>query len=223
MSSASRCIRLRPASATCAWRRWRTTLREQRSTRQNVTRRQLDSLTLGACDELDARPISSMLMSAPSGGYDTDEIKVTDSGASALCLAFARFMAGESNLGLVMNWCKSSKTDVEAVMRLRGDPFFTRLFGINAAIGDALFAQPVSREFDITQDEVARRVVDAYTRGAANPRGMSHPVLSLAAVNGSALDATPLRALQRAPLSDGAPLDRRQRIAGSLDELIRRR
>ena len=108
-----------------------------------VTRRQLDSLTIGACDELDARPISSMLMSAPSGGYNTDEIKVTDSGASALCLAFARFMAGESNLGLVMSWCKSSKTDVEAVMRLRGGPFFTRPLGINAAISDALFAQAV--------------------------------------------------------------------------------
>lgn len=169
-----------------------------------VTRRQLDSLTLGACDELDARPISSMLMSAPSGGYDTDEIKVTDSGASALCLAFARFMAGESDLGLVMSWCKSSKTDVEAVMRLRGDPFFTRPLGINAMIGDALFAQAVSHKFDITQGEVARRVVDAYTRGAANPRGMSHPVPSLATVNDSAIDATPLRVLQRAPLSDGA-------------------
>ena len=77
-----------------------------------VTRRQLDSLTLGACDELDGRPISSMLMSAPAGGYGTDEIKVTDSGASALCLAYARFLAGESQLGLVANSravaCKSA-------------------------------------------------------------------------------------------------------------------
>ena len=169
-----------------------------------VTRRQLDSLTLGACDELDGRPISSMLMSAPSGGYDTDEIKVTDSGASALCLAYARFLSGESNLGLVMSWCKSSKTDVDTVMRLRGDPFFTRPLGINATIGDALFAQAVGREFDITEAEVGKRVVDAYTRAAKNPRGMSHPVPDIAAVNDSAIDATPLRALQRAPLTDGA-------------------
>jgi acetyl-CoA acetyltransferase len=33
---------------------------------------------------------------------------------------------------------------------------------------------------------------------------MSHPVPSVVAVNGSPLDATPLRALQRAPLTDGA-------------------
>jgi acetyl-CoA acetyltransferase len=169
-----------------------------------VTRRQLDSLTLGACDELDGRPISSMLMSAPAGGYNTDEIKVTDSGASALCLAFARFASGESDLGLVMSWCKSSKTDVEAVMRLRGDPFFTRPLGIGAAIGDALFAQAIGREFGIGEDEVARRVVAAYARGARNPRGMSHPVPSIDAVSGSPIEATPLRALQRAPLTDGA-------------------
>ena len=99
-----------------------------------VTRAQLDSLTIGACDELDGRPISSMLMSAPAGGYGVDEIKVTNSGASALALAYARFLAGESDLGLVVSWCKSSKTDVEGVMRLRGEPFYTRPLGVGALV-----------------------------------------------------------------------------------------
>ena len=169
-----------------------------------VSRRQLDSLTLGACDELDGRPISSMLMSAPAGGYETDEIKVTDSGATALCLAYARFAAGESRLGLVVSWCKSSKTDVESVMRLRGDPFYTRPLGIGSAISDALFAQAVGHEFAIREAEVAKRVVAAYARGAKNPRGMGHPVPDVEAVNRSPFDATPLRAAHRAPLTDGA-------------------
>ncbi len=169
-----------------------------------VSRGQLDSVTLGACDELDARPISSMLMTAPAGGYDTDEIKVTDSGASALCLAYARFAAGESQLGLVTSWCKSSKTDVELVMRLRGDPFFTRPLGIDMTVSDALFAQSVSDEFSLPPGEVDRRVVDAYRRAAANPRGMSHKVPSAESVAGSDYEATPLRRGHRAPLSDGA-------------------
>src|SRR5439155_3369882 len=169
-----------------------------------VTRRQLDSLTLGACDELDGRPISSMLMSAPAGGYGIDEIKVTDSGASALCLAYARFLAGESQLGLVASWCKSSKTDVEAVMRLRGDPFYTRPLGIGAAVSDAFFAQAVSEEFAVEEDEVVRRVVDAYARAAKNPRGIRHAVPTAESVTASAFDAVPLRSAQRAPLTDGA-------------------
>ena len=169
-----------------------------------VTRRQLDSVTLGSSDELDGRPISSMLMSAPAGGYETDEIKVTDSGATALCMAYARFLSGESQLGLVVSWCKSSKSDVEAVMRLRGDPFYTRPLGIGATISDALFAQAVAAEFGIDEEEVARRVVGAYARAAGNPRGIRHAVPSLESVGRSPFEAMPLRSAQRAPLTDGA-------------------
>lgn len=169
-----------------------------------VSRPQLDSLTLGACDELDGRPISSMLMSAPVGGYNTDEIKVTDSGASALGLAYARFLSGESQLGLVMSWCKTSKTDVETVMRLRGDPFYTRPLGIGGVTSDAMFAQAVGEEFGIGQDEIAGRVAAAYQRAARNPRGMKHPVPSVESIRTSGYEATPLRAAHRAPYTDGA-------------------
>lgn len=170
----------------------------------SVDRGQLDSLTIGACDELDGRPISSMLMTAPAGGYQTDEIKVTDSGASALCLAYARFVAGESHLGVVASWCKSSKTDIESVMRLRADPFYTRPLGIGMAVGDALFAQAVAAEFGVSEAEVAQRVVNAYTRALPNSRGMRHAVPTIDSVNQSTCDALPLRSAHRAPLTDGA-------------------
>lgn len=169
-----------------------------------VSRRQLDSVSIGACDELDGRPISSMLMTAPAGGYNTDEIKVTDSGLSALCLAYARFLAGESQLGLVVSWCKSSKTDVEAVMRLRGDPFYTRPLGLDGTVSDAMFAQAVSDRFGISDDEVAIRVVQAYARAARNERGLRFPVPTQEAVANSPFDALPLRRAHRAPLTDGA-------------------
>lgn len=170
----------------------------------NVARGQIDALVAGACDELDARPISSMLLSAPAGGYELDEIKVTDSGASALCLAYSRILSGESDAALVSSWCKSSKTDVEAVMRFRGDPFFTRPLGIGRVISDALFAQAVAHEFGITDREVAKRVRQAYVRAARNQRGMCYSVPSAGEVNDSPYEATPLRVAHRAPLTDGA-------------------
>ena len=169
-----------------------------------VSRGQLDHITIGACDELDGRPISSMLMAAPAGGFATDEMKVTDSGASALCLGYARLRSGDVHIGLVTSWCKSSKTDVEAVMRLRGDPFFTRPLAIGALETDALFAQAVSEEYGITEDEVGRRVVLAYARAARNARGMRHREPTLVEVKSSSYEATPLRSAQRAPLTDGA-------------------
>jgi len=169
-----------------------------------VHREQIDTLTTGACDELDGRPISSMLMSAPAGGYNLDEVKVTDSGASALCLAYSRLLSGESEAGLVTSWCKCSKADVEAVMRFRGDPFYTRPLAIGRAVSDGLFAQAVSLEFAVSDIEVARRVSEAYARAAKNPRGMAYPVPSPQDVSNSPYDATPLRATHRAPLTDGA-------------------
>src|SRR5690606_8737615 len=63
-------------------------------------RRQLDSVTLGACDELDGRSISSMLLAAPSGAYLKDEIRVTDSGMTALALSAMRVASGRFDLAL---------------------------------------------------------------------------------------------------------------------------
>jgi acetyl-CoA acetyltransferase len=169
-----------------------------------VTRGQLDHVTLGACDELDGRSISSMLMAMPAGAYLTDEIKVTDSGASAFCLAVARLQCEEFELGMVASWCKSSKTDVENVMRWRGEPFFTRPFGLNMAISDALFAQAVAKEFGITEQEVNDRVLQSYVRAARNPRGMRFDVPAESELSSAPFDATPLRVSQRARPTDGA-------------------
>lgn len=169
-----------------------------------ISRRQLDNVVLGACDELDGRPISSMLMAAPAGGLLTDEIKVTDSGASALCLGYARIRSGDFHAGLVTSWCKPSKTDVDTVMRLRGDPFFTRPLDIDSACADGLFAQAVSRRFDVSGEEAARRARAAFERAARNPRGLRHEVPSLEAIRASEHLATPLRSGHAAPFTDGA-------------------
>jgi acetyl-CoA acetyltransferase len=168
-----------------------------------VHRRELDHVTLGACDELDGRSISSMLMAMPAGAYLVDEIKVTDSAASALCLEVARLKSEEFELGLVASWCKSSKTDVESVMRLRGDPFYTRPIGLNMVLSDAMLAQAVADHFGVEPHQADERVIQAYVRASANPRGLSRPVPTLAEVAASPYDATPLRAMHRAALSDG--------------------
>jgi acetyl-CoA acetyltransferase len=169
-----------------------------------VSRRQLDSLTIGACDELDGRPISSMLMTAPAGGYGLDEIKVTNSGMSALGLAYARLLSGQSQLGLVASWCKSSKIDPKLVMRLRAEPFFSRPIGIGENVADALFAQAAGAEFSIDEAEVNHRTVAAYQRAALNPRAIGHPVPTIDVLRASSYEAIPIREAHRAPLTDGA-------------------
>lgn len=169
-----------------------------------IDRRELDHVTLGTCDELDGRSISSMLMAMPAGAYLVDEIKVTDSGASALCLEAARLQSGEFDIGLVASWCKSSKTDIEAVMRFRGEPFYTRPLGLNRVMADALLAQAVASQWGVTAAEVDQRTFEAYRRAQTNPRGVQHRVPDVSTVAGSRYECTPLRQLHRPPLTDGA-------------------
>lgn len=169
-----------------------------------VSRRQLDNVVLGASDELDGRPISSMLMAAPAGGILTDEIKVTDSGASALCLGYARIRSGDFHIGLVASWCKPSKTDVETVMRLRSDPFYLRPLDFDGTASNGLFAQAVQMHHGVSAAEVSRRVSDAQRRAARNPRGLRRAGATVGSIDSSDYVATPLREGQVAPYSDGA-------------------
>ena len=169
-----------------------------------ISRRQLDHVVLGASDELDGRPISSMLMTGPAGGYLTDEIKVTDSGATALCMGFARIRSGEFDCGLVASWCKSSKTSPSAVMRYRADPFYLRPLGFDASMADGLFAQAMAQEHGITAAEAGERAHRAAIRAQANPRGLQAAPVDREAIAASELEATPIRAGHIAPVSDGA-------------------
>lgn len=164
-----------------------------------VSRRQLDNVVLAASDELDGRPISSMLMTGPAGGYLTDEIKVTDSGLNALCLGYARIRSGEFDCGLVASWCKSSKTSVAGVMRYRADPFYLRPLGFDADVADGVLAQALAMHHGVTDAEASARARAALARARANPRG-----LRAAQRSDTAFVATPIRRDHVAPLSDGA-------------------
>ena len=171
-----------------------------------VTRGQLDHVTLGACDELDGRSISSMLMAMPAGGYLVDEIKVTDSGASALCLEMARIKSEEFDIGLVSSWCKSSKTDVESVMRLRGEPFYTRPLGINMAVSDALFAQTVEVKDAWVRNTVqGQKGTGAFmkitAKDGAKLISISSPVAGVAEVHEMKMDGDIMR-MRAAPALD---------------------
>lgn len=170
----------------------------------NVTRPELDNVTIGAVDEFDGRPISSMLMAAPAGAFLNDEIRVTDSGLTALCLSAARHASGDFDLGVVVSWCKSSKTDVAAVMHARAEPFYTRDLGMDDLVADALFSQAVAARYELEEADVAALVEEGYTQAMANPRGLRRQPPTAASVASSEFIATPLRAMHQSEATDGA-------------------
>ena len=168
-----------------------------------VTRKELDHVTIAACDELDGRSISSMLLSAPAGAYLKDEIKTTDSGLIGLCLEALRIESGNFHLGLLSSWNKSSKAPFEDVMRMRCEPFFTRPIGLNMSIADGLFAQAVAGTYGIGENDINAAVHASYKIAHKNERGKRSAIPSLAEIEASSYVSVPLRRLHQAPVTDG--------------------
>lgn len=168
-----------------------------------IARKELDHITIAACDELDGRSISSMLLSAPAGAYLKDEIKTTDSGLIGLCLEAMRIESGRFHLGLLSSWNKSSKAPFEDVMRMRCEPFYTRDIGLNASIADGLFARAVKTAYGICESDVNAAVHASYEQASKNERGMRSAVPSLAEIKASPYVSVPLRNIQQAPVTDG--------------------
>lgn len=169
-----------------------------------IDHRDVDHVTLAASDEIDARGISSMLMAAPSGAYLKDEMRVTDSGLTALHLGAMRAAAGDLQLGLVVSWNQSSVGPLEDIGRMRAEPFFLRPIGLNFAIADGLFAEAMAQHRGVSEDAVLERVQLRMADAARNPRAVRRGLRSAADIANSPLLAYPLRAGHRAPVTDGA-------------------
>ena len=169
-----------------------------------VERAQVEQVTIAACDELDGRSISSMLLAAPAGAYLRDEIRCTDSGITGLCLGAMRVASGVFDVGLVVSWSKTSEAPVENVMRMRCEPFYTRPIGLNMSVADGLFAQSVSAAYRLSGADVDQEVLASYRRAILNPRGVARDMPTLDDIASSELVAAPLRRAHQAPLTDGA-------------------
>jgi acetyl-CoA acetyltransferase len=169
-----------------------------------VERAAIEQVTIAACDELDGRSISSMLLAMPAGAYLKDEIKCTDSGLTGLCLGAARTASGFGDLGLVVSWSKSSTAPFDDVMRMRAEPFYLRPVGMNNAIADGLFAGAVAHEFGLGEDDAAAQVLAYQAQAARNPRAVGDRLLAARDIAASPYVAAPLRRGHMAPVSDGA-------------------
>jgi acetyl-CoA acetyltransferase len=168
-----------------------------------IERQEVGQVTIAGCDELDGRSISSMLLAMPAGAYLKDEIKCTDAGLLAFCLAAMRIEAGFGDPSLVVSWNKNSTAPFDNVMSVRADPFYLRPIGMNSVVADGLFAA-TQVKLGVTEEEAADWVIDYQTKAALNPRGLAPRISSAVEIAKSPGLAVPLRRGHCAPLTDGA-------------------
>jgi acetyl-CoA C-acetyltransferase len=169
-----------------------------------LTREQVDCVTIAASDQIDGRPISSMLEACPAGAYLKDEIKVTEESSYAAILAAMRIMSGVFDTALVVSWSKNSETFVTQITGYSADPFFNRPCALNYITAEAMAINKYQKENGFQGEAAAKVVVKNRANALRNPLACYRKPLYPEEILNSRYIAWPLRELDAAPPCDGA-------------------
>jgi acetyl-CoA C-acetyltransferase len=169
-----------------------------------LTRIQVDSITIAAGDQIDGRPISSMLEACPAGAYLKDEIKVTEEGSYAAILAGLRILSSVFDTALVVSWSKCSETQVTQVTGYSADPFFSRQCCLNYITAEAIMLSKYQKEYSLPKRAAAKVVVKNRKNAVKNPLACYRKPVYEEEILESKVVSWPLREMDVAPLCDGA-------------------
>jgi acetyl-CoA C-acetyltransferase len=169
-----------------------------------LTRDEVDCVTIAAADQIDGRPISSMLEACPAGAYLKDEIKVTEEGSYAAILAALRILSGVFDTSLVVSWSKCSETYVTQLSNYSAEPFFSRSCCLNYITAEAMLLSQYQKTFDLPERAAAKVVVKNRQNGKKNPFACYQKPVYEEEVLESRIVSWPLRAMDVAPFCDGA-------------------
>ncbi|MEW5722432.1 MAG: thiolase family protein [Thermodesulfobacteriota bacterium] len=156
-------------------------------------------------DVFDARTISDNAMTDVLGAHFRCEEKVAQEGLQALYYGLAAIRSGHADYVLVLGHCKESQAQSRnMVTHLAFDPFYTRPVGLDFLAAAGLQAQAYLAKSGVTEDHLARVVVNARAKARRNPYIVEAPGVTRDEVLASPLLADPLRELHAYPVSDGA-------------------
>ncbi len=169
-----------------------------------ITREQVECVTIAAGDQMDGRPISSMLEACPAGAYLKDEIKVTEEGSYAAILAAMRILSGVFDTVLVVSWTKCSETFVTQTTGYSAEPFFHRPFGLNYITAEAIMLSKYMDKYGLPESAAAKVVVKNRNNAARNPRACYRKPVYQEEILDSKVISWPIKAMDVAPYCDGA-------------------
>ena len=169
-----------------------------------ISRDEIETVVMGAQDEIDGRSISSMVAAGPAGSFLKDETRATNEGIYALIVAYLYVSSGLKDVCLVSSWSKCSEAPVDLITNLRFEPFFSRSVGLNYVTASALQACVYSNERKVSEEAVAEVVVKNRENAMNNPLAHVRRFVTVEDVLSSRVVAYPLRELHLPPKSDGA-------------------
>ncbi len=156
-------------------------------------------------DIFDARTISDNAMTDVLGAHFGCEEKVAQEGIQAVYYGLAAIQSGHVDVVLIMGHCKESQGESRnMVTHLAFDPFYTRPVGLDFLAAAGLQARAYMEKSGITDEQLAKVVVNARNNATNNAYLPEARTVSLAEVLTSPMLADPIRTLHAYPVSDGA-------------------
>lgn len=158
-------------------------------------------------DFLDGRTISSMAVGDAVGaafGEGKNISTVEGDGAFGAIYGLARTLSGSYATTLVVAHSKASEGDYSLLTNASFDPIYERALGLDWLSAAGLQARACAERHGWTEGHTARAAARARRHGARNPNAQLQDAVEEAAVLASPMAASPIRAAEVAPLSDGA-------------------
>lgn len=170
----------------------------------NLTIQDIDVVIDAGSDFLDGRGISTCMTIDAMGAHFKEESKVASDGLLAAVYAYMRLASGLFDTALVVGYSKSSESDPGAQSRSMCEPFYLRGLGLDAVAAAALQKSSYVQHFKADDETFAQVVVKNRRAALDNPHAQLREEVTEEQVADSPVLVSPLKALEYAPVTDGA-------------------
>ncbi len=156
-------------------------------------------------DVFDARTISDNAITDAVGAHYRGEEKMAQDGINGIGYALACILSGHDEIVLVVGHCKESQSESRNMCtNLAFDPFYYRPLGLDYQSAAALQARAYAAKSGITEEQLAKVVVNSRKNAARNPVANARDAVTIEQVIKSPMLCDPIRELHSYPVSDGA-------------------
>ncbi|MFA6449682.1 MAG: thiolase family protein [bacterium] len=156
-------------------------------------------------DIFDARTISDNAVTDAVGAHYRGEEKMAQDGINGIGYALSCILSGHDDVVLLVGHCKESQSESRnMITNLAFDPFFCRPIGLDYENTAALQARAYAAKAGITEEQLAKVVVNARKNASKNPYALAQELVTAEQVMNSPMLCDPIRELHSYPVSDGA-------------------
>lgn len=165
----------------------------------------VDVVADSGSDVLDGRSLGDCTLFEALGAHLKPSYRIEEDGAMSAYYANMLLQSGKYDTALVVGYGKGSNVSRSQYSNMMFEPFYTRPLGVDGATSAALQAQSYLDETGVDPAAAGEVVARNRASGADNPRVATDlAAMDADDVRGTEPVATPLRAGDQSPTTDGA-------------------